>query len=213
MSAPSTTVGDQNTCPLPPADLAKRSLPICELNMAAVNLYRIHRSKFGALFFNRRSTSSTVFRFDASNDEFGVLYAAQSFAACMAETVIRNRFEEGSLPLVIEETELETRSISALGLSSPRALRLADFTQPLFSLGGNGLILSTSDYRVPNMWSSAVYTHPDNVDGIYFRSRFAAEPCVALYERAGITTRGKAVPLMDTPELGPFLDKYGIGLV
>jgi hypothetical protein len=206
-------VADDSGCPEPPADLPRRPLPICELNLSAVNLYRIHRTTSGPLFFNRRSASSTVFRFDASNDEFGVLYAGLSFAACMAETVIRNRFEHGSLPLIIDQAELETRSLSTLGLTSPRALRLADFTQPLFSLGGSGQILAISDYRVPNMWSSAVYAHPENVDGIYFRSRFAAEPCVALYERAGITTRGNAVPLMDAPELGPFLDKYGIGLV
>lgn len=213
MSTVVTSSARAENCPEPPSDFAQRALPILELNLSTTNLYRIHETTFGPLFFNRRSTSSTVFRFDASNDEFGVIYAAPSFAACMAETVIRERFERGSLPLVIEEAKLETRSISALGLSSPRALRLADFTQPLFSLGGNGLILSTGDYRVPNMWSSAVYAHPENVDGIYFVSRFAAEPCVAAYDRAGITVRGQAMRLMDAPELAPFLDKYHIGLV
>lgn len=213
MSAGSRATKMVTDCPEPPLDLSQRSLPICELNLSATALFRIHRSAFGPLFFNRRSTSPTVFRFDASNDEFGVLYAAPTFSACMAETVIRDLFESGTMPLIIDQNELESRSISSLGLSSARALRLADFTQPLFSLGGSAQIMSTGDYRVPNMWSSAVHAHPEQVDGIYFRSRFAAEPCVALFDRAGITVRGTPIPLMDAPELGPFLGKYSIGVV
>jgi hypothetical protein len=210
-SGPATLAGSE--CPEPPLDFSQRELPTCELNVAAGTLFRIHRSVFGPLFYNRRSTSSTVFRFDASNDEFGVLYAAPSFSACMIETVIRDRFEHGTMPLIIDQHELEARSISSLEPSSVRTLRLADFTQPLFGLGGDGRILSTGDYRVPNLWSSAVYAHPKNVDGIYFRSRFAAQPCVALFDRIEIVARGTPLPLMDAPELEAFLDKYSIGLV
>jgi hypothetical protein len=64
-SGPATLAGSE--CPEPPVDFSQRELPICELNLAASTLFRIHRSVFGPLFYNRRSTSSTVFRFDASN--------------------------------------------------------------------------------------------------------------------------------------------------
>ena len=200
-------------CPAPPGDFASRTVPEHAINVAATALYRIHRSVYGALFFNRRSTSTTVFRFDAAHDEFGVLYAAPSFAACMAETLIRDRFEGGSLPLTVDLSELACRSISSIGLATPRILRLADFTQPLFGLGGNGQIMTVPDYRVPNLWSSAVHAHPARFDGIYFRSRFAGACSVALFDRVDLVLRDKPVPLLQYHELGPFLDRYEIGIV
>ena len=208
-SAPVTA----SQCPQPPADFSSRSIPIYELNLSAAALYRIHRTAFGPLFFNRRSTNSTVFRFDAAYGEFGVLYASPSFSACMVETVIRDSFEKGSLPLLIDQRDLDSRSISSLGLATPRAVRLADFTQPLFKLGGNGQIMTVGDYRIPNLWSSAIHAHPDNLDGIYFRSRFANEVCVAIFDRVELVIRGTPVPLTAFPELGPFLDKYNIGII
>lgn len=200
-------------CPEPPTDFNARPLPLIRLNLTALTLYRIHRSKFPALFFNRRSTSSFVYRFDAAEDEFGVLYASPSFAACMAETVIRNSFEHGHLPLLVDQHEIDTHSISTIGLSTARELVLADLTQPLFPLGGNAQILATGDYRLPNLWSSAIHAHPERVDGIYFRSRYANEPCVALFDRANLLACASPVALTRFPGLGAFLDQYNIYLV
>lgn len=128
-------IGGGLSCPMPPANFSERPLPLCELNLSASALYRIHRTSYGPMFFNRRSTSSTVFRFDAPEDEYGVLYASQSFEACMAETVIRDRFEDGAWPLVVDHSELASRSVSSLGLSVPRALRLANLASPLLVWG------------------------------------------------------------------------------
>lgn len=200
-------------CPKPPTDFSNREIPIVELNLSAVTLYRIHRTRFGPLFFNRRSTSATVFRFDSADDRFGVLYASPFFDACMAETVIRDSFQEGTLPLVIDQSELDSRSISSLGIATPRALRLADFTQPLLRVGGDGRIMSVEDYRIPNMWSDAVHAHPEGLDGIYFRSRFASQECVAIFDRVDIIARGAPSPLNSFPELAPFLDKYEIAIL
>lgn len=46
-----------SVCPLPPADFAQRPVPVVELNLGASTLLRIHRSAFGALFFNRSAAS------------------------------------------------------------------------------------------------------------------------------------------------------------
>lgn len=44
-----------------------------------------------------------MYRFDAPNDEFGVLYASASFEVCMAEAVIRDKFIGSTLPLLLDE--------------------------------------------------------------------------------------------------------------
>jgi hypothetical protein len=84
----------QVDCPMPPRGIEDVELPIHELNLSATNLYRIHRRVRDPLHYNRRSVSSVVFRFDAPNDEYGVLYASESFDVCIAETLMRDRFQD-----------------------------------------------------------------------------------------------------------------------
>lgn len=52
-------------CPLPPADFGRRRVPVKELDLTAAPLLRVYRSVYDPIFFNRRSSSATVFRFDA----------------------------------------------------------------------------------------------------------------------------------------------------
>jgi hypothetical protein len=182
------------------------------MNLTATALMRIHRTVNAPIFYNRQSTSNSPCRFDAPADEYGVLYAAPTFSACMFETLIRGRFEGGHLPLLIDEHLLASRSVAQLGLATARPLRLADFTQSLAPLGGNAAVLSTPDYAISQAWSLAVHDHPGHFDGLYFRSRYSGEPCVALFDRAGIVLRGQSVPLMDEPLLGRFLDTYQVGI-
>jgi hypothetical protein len=200
--------------PLPPPDFAARKIPVYEINLALTDLKRIHRSAHGPIFFNRASLSSQVYRFDAPADEYGVLYASESFSACMAETIIRSKFENQSKPLMLSvSADLAIRSISLLGQATPRILRLADFTQPLFGLGFTAEVLSDPLYTASRKWSKVVFAHPDQFDGIYFRSRYANEPSIALFDRSRVVQRGSATPLLSWHELGPFLDKYDILLV
>lgn len=142
-------------CPLPPADFSSRQVPEIALNLGATTLYRIHRTIHPALFFTRRSKTAEVYRFDAPNDEFGVLYASESFEVCMAEAVIRGKFIGSTLPLLLDESTLLERSVSALGHALPRALRLADLTKPLIGLGFTAQVLSDPNYAAPNQWSKA----------------------------------------------------------
>lgn len=131
----------------------------------------------------------------------------------MFETVIRGRFEGGDLPLVIDHAQLADRSVSSIGLDSARVLRLADFTQSLAPLGGSAIVMSIDDYAGPNAWSLAVFEHPGKFDGIYFRSRYSGETCVALFDRVEAVARGAATPLLAMPELDEFLDRYQIAIV
>ncbi|MFP3756311.1 RES family NAD+ phosphorylase [Cupriavidus sp. SIMBA_020] len=199
-------------CPLPPEDLAVRIMPVRQLDLAVTPLWRIHRSIYGPIHYNRRSTGGNPYRFDAPNDEFGVLYASPSFAGCMAEAVLRDRFQGHSLPLLLDEEELTQRSISDLGTTLNRPLQLADLTQPHFHLGMDNRVLSTADYRGPNLWSRAIHDAFPDLDGIYFTSRFANEPSVAIFDRAPMKARGGPVPLGRFYLLPGFLDTYNIGI-
>jgi hypothetical protein len=73
--------------------------------------------------------------------------------------------------------------------------------------------MSVDDYTYTNAWSLAVHQHPDNFDGIYFRSRYSNEPCVALFDRVPLVARGAPTLLLLTPGVDEFLDKYQIFLL
>ena len=92
-------------------------------------------------------------------------------------------------------------------------LRLADFTQSLVPMGGENIVMAINEYMVPNQWSLAVHSHPEKFDGIYFRSRYSNEPCVALFGRVDVIARSAAIPILKCSELDAFLDKYHIGLL
>ncbi|MFC4932864.1 RES family NAD+ phosphorylase [Massilia sp. GCM10023247] len=197
-------------CPLPPPDLCFRQIPTITFDLAVTPLLRVHQSRYSPLFFNRRSTSPTVYRFDAPNDEYGVLYASPEFEACMAETLIRERFESG--PLILDEAEITSRSVSRLGIVDRTQLSLVDLTAALFPIGGTSAITSTSAYQASNAWSRAFHTHPAEYDGLYFRSRYSNLPSVALFDRVEATVEGTTL-LSTDPRLVAFLEKYQIGLV
>lgn len=199
-------------CPVPPPDLADRVMPVKELHCRSTPVWRIHRAVYGPIHYNRRSAGGQPYRFDAPHDEFGVLYASPSFGACMAEAVIRDRFHGKTLPLLLDEEELAQRCVSRLDVAGSRRLRLADLTRPHVHLGMDNRIFSTADYRGPNLWSAAIRDAFPDLDGLYFTSRFANEPSVAVFDRARLVPRGTPIPLLEFPLLADFLDAYGIGL-
>ncbi|SPS02527.1 RES family NAD+ phosphorylase [Cupriavidus taiwanensis] len=154
-------------CPLPPADLADRRLATTTLDLERVALWRIHRAHLDPIYYNRRAPGVIQYRFDAAGGEFGVLYAASSFAACMAEAVIRERFQGLRLPLLLDEDELSSRCICRLAVDDRRPLVLADLTGPLTALGMDARVFSVTDYLGPNLWSSALHAAFPWIDGLY----------------------------------------------
>jgi len=131
----------------------------------------------------------------------------------MAEAMIRERFHGQRRPLLLDEAELTTRCVSRLAAPDGRALVLADLTQPLTTLGMDGRMLTVTDYLGPNLWSSALHAAFPEIDGLYFRSRLANAPSVAVFgDRTRLALAGLPIPLMDLPELPAFLDANGIGI-
>lgn len=200
------------SCPLPPSDFSARPIPIKTLNLAATTLFRIHSSTREPMHWNRPDMTKARFRFDAPNNEFGVLYASLTFSACMFETIVRDKFQGKTLPLLIDESALSNRSVSQIGLSDPRALRLADFTASLTTVGGSTAIMAIDTYDIPNQWALGVFLHYEKLDGIYFQSRFSNDFCVALFHHAPAVLRGAPVSLLAAPELDAFLTQFNIAI-
>ncbi|HEY3597967.1 MAG TPA: RES domain-containing protein [Paraburkholderia sp.] len=90
------------------------------MNLSVTNLYRVHRRIHDPVYYNRRSTSSVIYRFDAPDDEFGVLYASTSFDVCMAETIMRGRYQglHATAAHVVDERDIAERCIATLGFLS-----------------------------------------------------------------------------------------------
>ncbi|WLC16653.1 RES family NAD+ phosphorylase [Bradyrhizobium diazoefficiens] len=187
---------------MPPADLNERRLPVEEIP-AGEAFFRMHRTALGAKFFGR-----TGWRFDSPGRAFGTLYAARTAEIAFAETLLR-----GQRPIVAE-SELHIRSFCEFRLQ--RVVRLVKLHGPsLIAIGATAAVTSGS-YDVSQAWAQALHDHPDQPDGILYRSardndRFA----LALFERAAAALDlGTSTPVMADPaRLGGILDHYSASLV
>ena len=188
---------------LPPPDLPSRALPIVALP-AGTAVVRIHTVGREPRYFGRAGDG----RFDAPDRRYGVCYCGLDDAAAFVETVLCDQDLGG-----LARDDLASRAV-ADGV----------FTRPvrLVAFGGTGLrrLRATAGtvhatYRVTQAWSEALWSHPDQPDGIRYRSRFDDDQhCVALFDRAAGALRFTAsAPLTLVPlRLGALLDRYGLAL-
>ena len=192
--------------PEPPSDLHQHALPIRTVP-AGTSLLRIYPLGYSPSYFD----VSDRHRFNAPNGEFGTLYAGDDDHCAFAETLLRN------LDLrVVSMTDLAGRGRSRVDLLGD--LRLVDLTgSGLAQIRADGR-LTTGDYQVAQRWSLALHDHPDQPDGLMWRSRFdQGRTCYAMYDRARSGVQLMPLgPLDDpafTPKLVAILDEYRIGLV
>lgn len=73
-------------------------------------------------------------------------------------------------------------------------------------------VFSVTDYMGPNLWSSALHQAFPEVDGIYFISRLANEPSVAVFDRAKLVATDAPIPLHRFHLLPAFLDQNCIAI-
>lgn len=194
--------------PLPPGDLAKRTLPIVELRPGAI-LYRVHAVDRGCLWFGPAPGTPPVNRFDDPLGAFRICYLGTSAEACFAETFLRNP------PVrILALSDLSRRSLTPVEVV--RDLRLVTLHGAgLARLGATAEVVSERSYRLARAWSRALWSHPEQLDGIQYRSRHDDDSfCVALFDRAEqAVVAGQAKPLWGNAwTLAALLDRYGVGL-
>lgn len=131
----------------------------------------------------------------------------------MREAVIRERYQGMTRPHFLDEDELYSRCVSRLAVADERPLILADLSGPLTVLGMDSRVFAVTNYRGPNLWSSALHGAFPDIDGLCFPSRLAGERSVAIFEdRVRLEVSGSPLPLLEVPELPAFLEANGICL-
>jgi len=189
--------------PLPPADLARRDLPI-EVVPAGASFVRIHRTVLGALHFGASGDN----RFDDPDGRYGVCYVARTLTGAFAETCLRQA-GASLVPLA----SLAARS--ATNLRTTAGLRLVTLHGPGLARLGATAAVSSGTYDVSQPWSRAIHAHPAAPDGIVYRSNHDnGEFCAALFDRCRdrLEEGSTRELLADRAALAGLLDRYKVGL-
>lgn len=191
--------------PAPPAGGYTASLAVQRVPKSHTWL-RLYRAKYDALHFGTTRQG----RFDAANDEFGVLYVARQISGAFIETLVRDGIREIS--------EDRINSFHVAEITASRGLKLVDLAgKGLARMGVDGR-LNTGDYRIAQRWSSAFFAHPDKADGILYPSRHdPKQHLAALFGRAKplLTSKpcGTIRGYLGNHEFFRLLDHYDIALL
>jgi RES domain-containing protein len=161
--------------PAPPASIPG-ALPVTEIAQSRP-WWRIHRSEHPPVFFGPPEGQPPTYRFDAPGGEYRILYLGQTLSAAFVETLLRNP----RIPFV-ERAELEKRSSSLL--THHNALKLVDLRGGGWSRIGVDSRLTSGSYTRAGQWALALWSHPDQPDGLLYRSRHDPNHiCAALFDR------------------------------
>lgn len=154
--------------PSPPADLSTRKLPLTRLSG---RIYRVHQSKYSALFFGKDGSC----RFDDPLKKYGVLYACLGPDGAFAEVFLRH-LEQA----LIEEESIRERSLAVIHLES---VALVDLTgDGLRRISCDNRIATEVPYPTTSLWSRALFEHPRKPAGIIYRSRHNPKlKCIAIF--------------------------------
>lgn len=139
-----------------------------------------------------------------------MLYLADDMHCCFVETY-------GRLTGItaVQWSALAERSLSRVEAGQP--LRLVDLSSHGLARLGADARLCAGDHAVAQRWAAALWNHPQQPDGLYYRARHdPARMALALYDRAAASLRATLVcTLTDpsfAPRLGEILDTYGFSL-
>lgn len=183
-------------------------LPIAPLP-AERELWRIHSRMHEPVWFGPAQGRPPQNRFDAPGGEFGVCYFGESFEAAFVETLVRGRAR-----LIVALAELRTRIATAVPVA--RELRLARLhSDGLVQLSLSAAAPHADAYAECQRLAPSLWTHPDEIDGIEYRSRWDDSLlCVALFDRASGALAPASPPLpLEAPVVTrPVLRRYGIGV-
>jgi tetratricopeptide (TPR) repeat protein len=132
-------------------------LPLVE---SSGSWYRMHDAEYSSIYFNRNRRD----RF--SSHELGILYVASDLSVAVAEVF---RLSAKLSYINIEFTQ--RTGISTIAASCP--LSFADFTgNGLSMIGQDILSLYGEDREESRKLAKAIWSHPMNVHGIKYRSRY-----------------------------------------
>jgi hypothetical protein len=177
MASPEADLGDH---PDAPSDLVERTLPLIDV---ASPLFRVFPLKDDPVYFGKRARG----RWDDPQRRYGVLYAAKTPIGAFAERLL---VRPGMLAVgfwipgrsaPVSAGDLHSFGLAELRLAS--LLRCVDLRGPGLAVIEADARLTTGPHRISQRWSGPLFEHPEQPDGILWRSR--ADPdqlAVALHE-------------------------------
>jgi RES domain len=90
---------------------------------------------------------------------------------------LRFRFELA----LVDDLDLQKRALSTVWIDQP--LTLTDLTGAGLAHIGADSRLTVGSYQISQAWALAIWNHPDQVDGIYYRSRMdPSQCCIMLFQ-------------------------------
>jgi hypothetical protein len=192
--------------PLPSQDLAQRLLP---RRKPPKTLIRLGRQEFrDPIFWSTKGK----YRFDSPTARYGVLYTAATLEGAILE-VFGDRWLEYR---AVSEQLLRSYNLVKLRIG-PGLLLVNTLGPNLVSAGIDARLFASTDYEKTQAWGRAFMEHPQNFDGILYHSRKNPRQLnCAFFETESAQkaiTIAETVPLIDTNDLYPILERYEIRLL
>lgn len=209
-----------NSHPEPPLDFERQVLPV---TLESGLFYRLNPAGYASAIYYDASGCG---RFDIKG-QLGVLYLGKTIEAAFIETFGRNlgqpfpALKRQGLRLTafrgqrfVSRDMIKTRSLFAI--ESDRPLKLLQlYGAGLAKLGVDSELSSGRKYRLPRLWCEAIYSHPQQVDGIYYMSRHDnTQLCCGLFDRGSYRLRENNLGNLlsyDRQKFFEILDRYGFG--
>lgn len=145
--------------------------------VAASSWYRIHSD--GRLGEEPRSDAATSGfsggRFDSRTGDYSYLYAGETLAAAVAETILRDQPFSSTGRRVVERSRLVGRSYSKLEIAASTSVMDLRGNENLSKIGQDSW-LTTCDsnmYSLTREWCDAIRSWFPALSGIIWRARFA----------------------------------------
>jgi hypothetical protein len=195
----------QRTLRLPPSNLA--AIKLARTTLRTGNWFRVHQTTLSATTFSL----NPIHRYSHKDCPFPFLYLGADVDTCLFE-----RFGD----LAYDNKRAIPQSIwyaHSLSLISVPDLIICDLTSPrtLSSLMVDLSALMHTTMDAPQEWGLALQRHPENFQGLKFRSRFNGKACLALFQRDGLEKRLKEKHLNTLPNNDDAVDwlaKHEVGL-
>ncbi|MGH2368023.1 MAG: RES family NAD+ phosphorylase [Chloroflexota bacterium] len=167
---------------------------------------RIHWNDYEPMYFGRSPNA----RFNAPDEQYGVLYVASDMHGAFIETLGHNT---GLREVAIHDLAVR----GPARVSTQRPLRLVNLTGPRLAQLGADARLWTGDYRIAQRWALMFWRHRDQPDGLWYPSRHDPERfCAAIFDRAATSINaerlGSLIDPIHTATLANVLDTYRFAL-
>ena len=163
----------------PAPDFNQRVIPMTRQSQRS--WFRVHRSASSAISFG----TLPHHRFSHPNCPFPLLYVGATVHTCLWEMFGDDVFQgRRVIPsgkwngCVLSQIIVPELTVCALSLQPTRDAMSVDKAS-----------LLAADLSIPQAWGWAVQAHPAGFEAIKYSSRFLDQPCLALFDRAGIQSR------------------------